>query len=144
MRCFFITSALVILVTSGLRAPAAPASPFAVSGTLSTNDQGPLLSFTFKVPAQHVLYADKLAFETGEGEKLTPRSLPSPVMHTNELTKQERLGYESDFTAQLQHREAFPAQILVRFQGCSNNACYFPEKHLFSITAGGVSEQNDP
>jgi thiol:disulfide interchange protein DsbD len=34
-----------------------------------------------------------------------------------------------------------PQSLLIKFQGCSNSACYFPEKHPFMITLTGIVSQ---
>ncbi|MGH7970232.1 MAG: cytochrome c biogenesis protein CcdA, partial [Limisphaerales bacterium] len=33
-----------------------------------------------------------------------------------------------------------PFGLLVKFQGCSNSACYFPEKHAFTVTKTAITE----
>ena len=120
-----------------------PPSPFAIKATLANSNGVPRVTFNFEVPAEHILYADRLAFETEDGKALTPVALREPVLHRNELTGQERKGYDRAFSAELELGAPLPLNLLVKFQGCSNSACYFPERHYFTVASSGVAARTE-
>jgi thioredoxin:protein disulfide reductase len=125
------------LVPATAQAAAAP-SPFVIHAALAASNAAPRVVFHFEVPSDHVLYADRLAFETEDGKALTPVILPEPTLHRNELTGQERKAYDKPFTVELDLAMPPPVNLLVKFQGCSNSACYFPERHYFTVTSASV------
>jgi len=119
-------------------APAAPApSPFGLKATMASTNGAPLVTFQFQVPPGHLLYAERLGFQTAEGQALKPLSIPEPVMHHDEVSGEEKQVYDGPFSATLQ-LDSVPIDLLVKFQGCSNSACYFPEKRAFSVTSTGI------
>ncbi|HWC00500.1 MAG TPA: cytochrome c biogenesis protein CcdA, partial [Bryobacteraceae bacterium] len=117
-----------------------PASPFQLRATLVTSNGAPEVTFHFQVPAGHVLYNDRLAFQTPEGQALKPVSIPAPVLHHDDLSGEDKKVYDAPFAATLKLEAPLPVHLLVRFQGCSNSACFFPEKHYFTVTQSGVVE----
>jgi thioredoxin:protein disulfide reductase len=138
LRTFGLCLGLSSLVLA--QAPAVAAlSPFIVHAALVASNAVPRVIFQFEVPSDHVLYADRLVFETEDGKALTPAILPEPAMHRNELTGQERKAYDKPFSVELDLAMQPPVNLLVKFQGCSNSACYFPERHYFTVTSTGVA-----
>ena len=113
-------------------------SPFAISATMSVSNSLERVVFNFQVPAEHVLYADRLVFETEDGKQLIPASIPEPVTHRDSVTGRERAGYEHPFAAELNLEAKLPFNLIVRLQGCSNSACYFPERHTFLVNSPGT------
>jgi thioredoxin:protein disulfide reductase len=118
-------------------------SPFAIRGDVYTTNGDPCVRFEFTVPPEHVLYADRLAFQLDGGAAVASALLPEPIVHRDELTGKERKGYDRSFVAEVKPGQALPVNLLIKLQGCSNSACYFPEKHRFEITQSGVREQTD-
>jgi thioredoxin:protein disulfide reductase len=99
------------------------------------------VTFDFRVPPEHVLYAERLAFLADDGKPLKPASIPQPLMHLDQVSGQQKEVYDQPFSATLKLDSPLPSSLLVKFQGCSNSACYFPEKHLFTLTATNIFAQ---
>ena len=117
---------------------ATPASPFHVTAALEKRADGPAVRFNFEVPPDHIIYFDRLHFLNGRGAPLIPAEIPAPLVLLDKVTGHEKKGYSQPFSALLKIEPILPQDIVVKFQGCSNSACYFPEKHTFTITTNGV------
>ena len=128
--------ALLLLMGITLRADRPP-GPFGLNATLRTQGDASLVRFEFLVPADHVLYAERLKFETEDGAPLTPSKIPDPVVARDKATGHESKLYDRSFAAEFR-LSPLPASLLVKFQGCSNSACYFPEKRWFEISGGSI------
>ena len=115
-----------------------PPSPFALNATMTLSNDSAWVTFDFRVPPDHVLYAERLAFLDGNDAALKPVSIAEPEMHLDAVSGQQKLVYSQPFSATLKIGPPFPEALLVKFQGCSNSACFFPEKHLFTVTSNGV------
>jgi thioredoxin:protein disulfide reductase len=120
-------------------AGAEPASPFALNATMVLSNQVAWVTFDFRVPPDLVLYAERLAFVDADGNPLTPVTISDPIMHLDAVSGQQKLVYDKPFSATLSLTSSLPQEVLVKFQGCSNSACYFPEKHYFTVTTGGIA-----
>ncbi|HLH53428.1 MAG TPA: cytochrome c biogenesis protein CcdA [Verrucomicrobiae bacterium] len=118
-----------------------PSSPFALNATLSMSNDVAWATFDFRVPPDHVLYAERLSFIGRDDQEIKPALIPDPVMHLDAVSGQQKLVYDHAFSATLKIDPPFPSPLLVKFQGCSNAACYFPERHRFSVTSAGIVEQ---
>ncbi len=129
---------LAVLVWAGhcVRADGPP-SPFGVIASRLAGDAS-VVRFSFEIPKECVLYADHLFFETGAGENLDPVNIPAPIVDVDKASGEERRMFDRSFTADLLLPADFAGEVVVKFQGCSNNACYFPEKLVFAITTNGV------
>ena len=132
-----LLSLLTALRFAAELASSAQVSPFTVAGTMTLSNRAPRVTFHFGVPPGTVIYTDKLSFETESGEGCVPAGLPSPANHRDPLTGRERAGYERDFSAELVLGQSLPMNLVVRFQGCSNSACFFPERHRFCAAGPG-------
>ena len=115
-----------------------PVSPFGLTASMALSNGIPLVTLRFEVPADHVLYAEALSFQTADGRNLKPAAIPDAVLHHDEVSGQEKKVYDHPFMAVLPIDSALPMSLIVKMQGCSNTACYFPEKHKFSITTSGI------
>ena len=121
-----------------------PASPFGLTAGLDHSNGLALVRFNFKVPPEHVLYSAKLHFETDAGVELTPTKIPPPQVLPDPVTGHEKSVYNHSFAAELQLGAVLPAELIVRFQGCSNSACYFPERHAFTLTTNSIAPAAPP
>ena len=123
-----------------------PRSPFAINGSVTNEAGGLVLRFDFGIPADHVLYSDHLKFEIPPGESVEPGSIVPPVLAIDKNTGKEKQLYKEAFWARfpLGAAPALPLECLVKFQGCSNSACYFPEKRRFRVALDGVTEIRTP
>ena len=121
----------------------APPSPFIVTAAMETREAMPTVRFKFEVPPEHIIYFDRLHFISGRGEPLIPADIPTPLVFQDKVTGHEKKGYNQNFSAVVKIEQSLPQDIMVKFQGCSNSACYFPERHSFSVTSNGVSLRAD-
>ncbi len=140
-----------ILFSLGLSLAMAPTiwafqstSPFGLTASMEKEGGAPIVRFDFNVPPGLVLYPDRLHFETADGKVLIPLKIPEPVTHRNEATGQEKKVYDRPFSAELKLDSPLPVDLIVRFQGCSNSACYFPDKRYFRITSATVAQIDGP
>ncbi len=117
-----------------------PPSPIGVAATLEQRAGVPWVRLDFQLPPEHVLYAERLKFQSGDGTLLAPSKRGEPIVAVDKATGHETRLYNHAFVAELK-LEALPMELIVKFQGCSNSACYFPEKRLFKVTAAGVTAE---
>jgi thiol:disulfide interchange protein DsbD len=110
---------------------------------METRDNAPAVRFQFEVPPDHIIYFDRLHFFDERGEPLTPAEIPAPLLLLDKVTGHEKKGYNQNFSAVVKFDQPLPQDVLVKFQGCSNSACYFPEKHNFTISTNGVALRPD-
>ncbi len=114
-----------------------------VAASLEQKEGASFVQFRFDMPAEHVIYADHLHFEGEDGGVLTPERIEDPVVAIDKVTGKERQLYDRPFTAEFKLTVPLPLDLVVRLQGCSNSACYFPEKHFFKVTSAGVTALSD-
>ena len=123
---------------------ARPPSPFGVQAVLHSHEGTPAVRFSFEVPSDHVIYAERLHFETEDGQTLTPLRMPTPVVAQDKATGREKQMYDRPFSAEFKLDAAAPLNLVVKFQGCSNSACYFPEKRMFTVNSTGILVEAKP
>ncbi|MCX6895522.1 MAG: thioredoxin family protein [Verrucomicrobia bacterium] len=129
---------LALLLVSLVSAEAAKQrSPFGITAGRNQIAGETVARFSFTVPPDCVLYAERLHFETADGTALTPANIPVPVPHLDKATGREKPVYAESFTADLNLGAAFTGNLIVKFQGCSNTACFFPEQRVFAAGANG-------
>lgn len=115
-----------------------PRSPFGVSVTMHTNAQQSAVRVDFNVPPDCVLYSDRLHFQTEAGDEIVPSLQPNPMMEIDKASGKQKLVYEHSFYVELTGSSLLDAPLVVKFQGCTNAECFFPEKRIFSPSSGGV------
>jgi len=133
-----LTAVAVALVMPGARVMAEdlPArSPFGVAVSTNVHSGAAVTEVDFTLPAGCVLYAERLHFLKADGTELTPRDVPAPLLAIDKVTGHEKKIYNHDFSVLL---DAGIGNIFVKFQGCTNDACYFPEKRLFTAGQTGA------
>jgi len=112
-----------------------------VSVTTNVNRGSPVLQVDFTVPPDCVLYAEKLHWELANGTPLAPLSMPPPALRLDKNSGHEKNLYDHDFTVLL---APISGNLVVKFQGCTNAACYFPEKRFFTRAADGAFSEFIP
>ena len=120
--------AAVAFLPPAARAINLPArSPFGVA-VAATNAAGGfhVLRVDFTVLAECVLYFDRLHFRTADGAEIHPRNLPEPLVETDKVTGKPRKVYLNNFSVELDPADLPNLQLAVKFQGCTNAACFFP------------------
>jgi thiol:disulfide interchange protein len=113
-------------------------SPFGITITTNLNAGLPAWKVEFSVPADCVLYAERLHFLQEDGTELTPQRITAPVVKVDKATGHEKKLYDRNFNVWL---EPVAGPLLVKFQGCTNEACYFPEKRTFAMNRAGKFEE---
>lgn len=139
---------LLILATGGLL-PAWADSPFGVDVTQDFTAQPKRVNVRFTVPEKHILYTDKLEFEW-EGQSAKPVfTLPPSQKVMDRFSKHEKLVYKESFTSTSPLPDPANATtnavLLVRYQGCDEENCYFPQERRFEMQRdGSVKELEMP
>jgi thiol:disulfide interchange protein DsbD len=118
-------------------------SPFGIAVTEMNGETGAkILRVDFTVPAQCVLYFERLHFRTADGVEIQPLKMPEPLLETDKVTGKPRKVYVSDFSVEVNSTDLPDRRLMVKFQGCTNDACFFPEQRLFAPdTAGHLAEK---
>lgn len=136
---------VVLLSAVAFLSPAARAlglttrSPFGIAVTATPGANGSkVLRVHFTVPAECVLYSDRLHFRLVGGSEIQPLKMPEPVMKTDKVTGKPRKVYLNDFSVELNPAGLPGRQLAVKFQGCTNAACFFPEERRFAPNADGA------
>ena len=131
MNMKFLRLILTVLLASVVFLPAVVLaadlprrSPFGVAVSTNLGADGPGLKVDFTVPTDCVLYAERLHFLGKDGAELAPKNIPAPVVLVDKVTGHKKTLYDRNFSVRL---EPVEGSLLVKFQGCTNAACYFPE-----------------
>jgi thioredoxin:protein disulfide reductase len=135
--------ALAGLLVSGVVFAGRPPSPFKVTAAVLATNQQQLVRVSIFVPPDHVVYADHFHFESLQGDALTPVALPPAATAVDKATGKERAMYDQPFYADLDAAHLGGTGFLVKLQGCSNSACFFPEKHYFQLGTDGTCAEVD-
>jgi len=116
-----------------------PASPFIISPSVhAVSTSGATVRVQFGIPPEHVLYSERLKFLNDDGDAIAPSRIPAPVISVDKIDGHEKGMYTNSFEVELRF-PLLPTNLTVKFQGCSNSACYFPDKRSFHITPDGVT-----
>ena len=147
-RLHFLPAFLAIaaLFPAAAKAVDLPArSPFGVAVVATKGVGGTnILQVNFVVPAECVLYFDRLHFLAADRSEIQPIRLPDPVMETDLVTGKPRRVYLHDFSVEVNPADLPDHQLVVKFQGCTNAACFFPEQRLFAPATGGTFAEITP
>ena len=135
MKIMVWLAALFVAVSSAL---ARPPSPFKLAASILSSNQPARVRLDVFVPPDHRVYADHLHFETRDGEALEPCAMSPAKELLDPVTHNRRPMFDGSFFADLKLDQIVAGQFMVRLQGCSNGACYFPEKHYFNVARGGT------
>ena len=114
-------------------------SPFTVTPKVATTNGVQVLHVAFALPTNHVLYADKLAFHLQGDESPVGFDLPEAALINDKFSKKQKKVFAQSFEA----TRPLPAggtnvlSLTVNFQGCDDANCFFPEEHVFRISAKG-------
>jgi thioredoxin:protein disulfide reductase len=114
-------------------------SPFGISVAAAIDAAGSkVLRVDFTVPPECVLYFDRLHFLTAGGSEIQPLQMPEPRIETDKVTGKPRKVYLDNFSAEINPAGLPDHRLAVKFQGCTNDACFFPEQRMFAPDAAGV------
>jgi len=111
--------------------------PFQPAVTVAADGPGPgSLAVQFTVPAGHYLYRDRLEFAR-DGQPLETALPPGQEMK-DRTTGQLREAYETNVVVTLPWAAIDTAATLtIDYQGCNEEACFFPQSRRFQITRAG-------
>lgn len=114
-------------------------SPFGIAVTATNGTDGSsVLRVDFSVPDECVLYFDRLHFRLTDGSEIQPLKIPEPVMETDRVTGRPRKVYLNNFSVEVNPADLPGRRLAVKFQGCTNAACFFPEERLFAPNVNGT------
>ncbi len=129
---------LAMFALAGTARAESARSAFAIAGRTQAGANETVIHLDFSVPPDHVIYADRLHFETADGAALEPVRMASPEVAVDKATGKEKKMFHRAFDVDLRLGQPPLTNFVVRMQGCSNSACYFPETRTFHVAAGGV------
>ena len=135
---------IALFAAVGLLACAASAgdlptrSPFGIAVAPVNGGGANGLRVDFTVPANCVINVDRLHFRTLDGTDIHPVQAPEPELEVNQVTGQTNPVYPRDFSVRLNPADLPDHQLAVKFQGCTNGECYFPEQRNFSLKPDGT------
>ncbi len=134
-----LLTAVVCLAFSASADQSPQRSPFGVAVVATNNADGSgVLCVDFSVPNGCVLYQDRLHFRTSDGTEVQPLKMPEAVMEIDKVTGNNRNVYLQNFTVLLNPADFPNHQVAVKFQGCTNDACFFPEQRMFGSVGNGT------
>ncbi|MBN1836213.1 MAG: hypothetical protein JW820_10210, partial [Spirochaetales bacterium] len=111
--------------------------PFSVSVALVQEDEGPVLSVALSIQPKHILYADQFSVRATSGGLIAPLNIPPPVRIFDKFSEEEKEVFNSDFAARYRVSGLKGTlTVEVRYQGCSESLCFFPETRTFSSGLG--------
>ncbi|MCX6895532.1 MAG: protein-disulfide reductase DsbD family protein [Verrucomicrobia bacterium] len=139
-----ILLAALLLAGAAAAAEELPPSPFVVTASLSVAGPAPVVRLQFDFPKDCVVYADHLHFLTADGEEIAAINLPAPITDVDKASGEERQMFDRPFSADVQLPAPHTGDLVVRLQGCSNSVCFFPEKHLYTVTPAAVTAADKP
>jgi len=116
-------------------------NPFSVSAELqSPGSDAATLTLSFKVPAEHYLYAAQLRV-AAEGDVMTAGEHPEPKAKQDPFSGEEVGVYENDFqlTYRVAPAAALPLKVTVEYQGCSDTLCFMPQTETFEVSTAGTA-----
>lgn len=127
---------LCATATTALAADTDNRSPFGISVALRPAPDQALVQVRFEVPPECVLYAERLHFLSAAGAELSPARLPEPVVEPDPVSGKQKRVYAHSFTADLKRGDLAENRLGIKFQGCTNGACFFPEQRWFVLRNG--------
>lgn len=121
-------------------------SPFTVTPSLTASNGSHLLEVRFGLPAQHHIYAERVSVRwEGEDQALSV-NMPEPRLIQDRFSGEQKLAFADSFAAAVVFSRLWETNrnLLVRFQGCDEAQCYFPETHTFAVSPAGRVEDITP
>jgi thioredoxin:protein disulfide reductase len=121
-------------------------SPFGVSASLQRDGDFPSVHVAFTIPTNTFLYADRLSFEVSGEPAPTGFVLPEQQVIQDKFSGEQKHVFGRSFEASHRLRSAdfSSVSLAVRFQGCDDANCYFPEEKVFTILANGTVQAVEP
>ena len=112
-------------------------SPFGIAVQMKKEANPQTLQIAFTVPPDCHIYQERLHFLDNSGNEVVPSLMPAPKMVFDKASKKEKPVYENDFQLELPAEAFLKTPLTIKFQGCTNDQCYFPEIRTFTAVAAG-------
>jgi len=125
----------IISLSALLAMHARASSPFQADARL----EGDVLRVQLAAPDGHWFYADQFSVEDAAGTRLEPRAGPSAIRHHDPFLNEIKDVYMG--TAEFFYDGAGLQSVTVKFQGCNNEVCFFPEARPFIFADGFSTER---
>ena len=137
-----LAAAAVLLPLMAVAAYLPARSPFGVAVAPAAAPGGAgILRVDFTVPRNCVINVDRLHFRATDGTEIRPVSLPECELEVNPVDGRTNRVFPHDFAVLINLADLTDHQLAVKFQGCTNGECYFPEQRLFAPnTTGSFAE----
>src|SRR5579884_4174327 len=138
---YVLPALLPVLIATSIFAGEQQRSPFGVQVLPKPGTSNQIVEVKFTVPADCVLYSERLHFLSGDDDELTPAKIPDPLQETDRLTGKPKKVYEHNFNVELLMSSLADKRLIVKFQGCSNDSCFFPEKRIFVLDTNSAPQR---
>ena len=125
------------LCLTGAATVLAAADPFTVTAVWEAVEGREVVSVAVTIPPGHHLFADKFVVETLDEKALTRLSVIPSVSRQDQFSGQVLAQIEQSFTVNFGppvNSAVLPDAVRVRYQGCSEKACFFPSTLTFKKT----------
>ncbi|HWF19404.1 MAG TPA: protein-disulfide reductase DsbD N-terminal domain-containing protein, partial [Verrucomicrobiae bacterium] len=136
------TASVVILsfiLTSSLLAGEQQRSPFGIQVVPKPDSSSHTVEVKFTIPSDCFLYSERLHFLTGDDDDVAPSKIPEPLTEMDKVSGKQKKVYEKNFNVELPMASLADNRLMVKFQGCSNGSCFFPEKRTFVLNTNPAS-----
>ena len=131
----------------GALAQAQGRDPFDANVAVSYAGSNAVVAVRLVVPPRYHLYADTVRVEGNDGLVLVPLKVGRPVSLVDAFSNRSRDAYTNDveLTFAVEGQASSNATLTVRYQGCSEETCFFPKALRLPVYgAGGVPVPQDP
>jgi thiol:disulfide interchange protein DsbD len=130
-----------MLLAVCLAGPAAAAdSPFTITARFEDRDEQAFVRLIFSYPPGHYLYADSIQVKARTAVEWIPVDPPRPSRVLDKYSGEERDIFDRPHDRLYRLPAPMEAlEIEVKFQGCDQAVCYFPETRVVTVTAAGVT-----
>ena len=138
-----LVSLLVFLAVLRVVPHVSAASPFIISPRIVVANEKAVLRVQFTVPAQHYLYADELQIRWLDNSPLPAIHLPQSNAVFDQFSKSPKHVFDQSFVAECEFatRPLDSLRLEIRYRGCDEANCYFPEIRNFCFAANGVASE---
>lgn len=113
-------------------------NPFTVAAEIREEGGATLLTVRFTVPPKHFLYQETISVKADAPAKLVEQDIPAPLEKHDTFTDELKKVYVEDvaFVYRVEGAQN-PLKVLVKYQGCDESVCFFPQKKPFELAVAG-------
>lgn len=138
VRCLLVATLLAMATVMGWADD--DESPFKVTPSLEREAGKVRLKVNFQFPAGHYLYADKLHFQADESADDLAFEVPKASVITDKHSQSQKSVHLTSFVATRAVDLGVNGQLSlhVKWQGCSEEACFLPESLQWTVRGDGT------